>query len=169
MTTTDLTITIPACPAWCTQPAEGSAAGLERTAEHSREATPANLRAPSMCRSRACDRACFCLVTDAFAEQTIDLVGVSPDGSTVLIYLVQSTAWTGSDAQVRSLQAKIQNYVGFALDGQLVRTYPKVHGLPWSIVVDCQTGPPDTRSAEVLAHAATAIKGYGGTLTVKGS
>jgi AAA lid domain len=110
-----------------------------------------------MCRSRAGDRACFCLVTDAFAEQTIDLVGVSPDGSTVLIYLVQSTAWTGSDAQVRSLQAKIQNYVGFALDGQLVRTYPKVHGLPWSIVVDCQTGPPDTRSAEVLAHAATAI------------
>jgi hypothetical protein len=106
-------------------------------------------------------------VTDAFSEPTIDLVGVSPDGSTVLIYLVQSGAWTGSDAQISSLQTKIQNYVGFALDGQLVSAYPDVQGLRWSIVVDCQTGPPDPRSAEVLAHAAEAIKGYGGALTVK--
>jgi hypothetical protein len=106
-------------------------------------------------------------VTDAFSEPTIDLVGVSPDGSTVLIYLVQSGAWTGSDTQIRSLQAKIQNYVGFALDGQLVTTYPEVSGLPWSIVVDCQTGPPDSRSAGVLAHAARAIEGYGGSLIIK--
>lgn len=106
-------------------------------------------------------------MTDAFAEATIDLVGVSPDGSTVLIYLVQPGSWTGSDGQLRSLQAKIQNYAGFALDGQLAATYPELEGLPWSIVVDCQTGPPDGQSAYVLAHAAEVIKGYGGSLSIK--
>jgi hypothetical protein len=108
-------------------------------------------------------------VPDAFETAKIDLVGVSPDGSTVLIYLVQAGAWTGSDEQVASLQAKIQNYVGFASDGQMVRTYPEVAGLPWRIVVDCQTGPPDARSAAVLAFVDNALAQHGGSLTVQGA
>jgi hypothetical protein len=104
---------------------------------------------------------------DSFSDQTVDLVAVSPDGSEAMIFLIQSGAWTGTDSQVTSLQSKIHNYVGFALDGQMVQSYPEVVGLPWVIVVDCQTGPPDPRSSQVISHAAEAVKKYGGEVRIK--
>ena len=104
---------------------------------------------------------------DSFSDQTVDLVGISPDGSEALIFLVQSGAWSGTDSQIASLQSKIRNYVGFAVDGQMVRSYPDVAGLPWVIVVDCQTGPPDPRSSHVISHAAEAVKKYGGEVRIK--
>jgi len=106
-------------------------------------------------------------MSDAFDAASIDLVGLSPDGSTVELFLVQSGAWTGSDTQVGSLQAKIQNYVGYAADGQMVRQYPEVEGLPWRIVVDCQTGQPDEKSQAVFAHLAQALPTYGGGIEVR--
>jgi hypothetical protein len=104
--------------------------------------------------------------SDAFSAQTVDLVALSPDGQTARLYIVQANPWTGSDSQVASLQEKIHNYVGFALDGQMVATYPETRDLPWEIVVVCQTGQPDERSGQVLAFTQEALKKHGGTLTV---
>jgi hypothetical protein len=106
-------------------------------------------------------------VNDAFDSASIDLVGLSPDGSTVDLFLVQSGPWTGSEAQIGTLQAKIQNYVGFAVDGQLARQYPEVEGLPWRIVIDSQTGEPDEKAQAVFAHLARALPNYGGSLEVR--
>jgi len=108
-------------------------------------------------------------VPDTFNDATVDLVTQSPDGAAVLLYVVQSQPWTGSDGQLASLQTKIHNYVGFVLDGQMERTYQDVAGLPWQIVIDCQTGLPDHATAQVLSYLAEALPRYGGSLVIRES
>ena len=82
-----------------------------------------------------------------FDPSKVDLVSLTPAGDRVRLYIVSDSPWTGSDAQLQSLQEKVHNYVGFALDGQLVQAYPETNGVPWEIVIDCQKGLPDPRSA----------------------
>jgi hypothetical protein len=101
---------------------------------------------------------------DSFDPLTIDLVTITPDGQTVVLYMVQQEAWTGSDTQLRSLQEKVHNYVAFALDGQMVRTYPEAEGLTWTVRVDSQVGPPQGDSLAVLQHLAEVLPRYGGHL-----
>jgi hypothetical protein len=108
-------------------------------------------------------------VPDTFNDATVDLVAQSPDGSSVLLYVVQEKPWSGSDGQIASLQAKIHNYVGFVLDGQMERAYPEVAGLPWQIVIDCPTGLPDPASERVLTYLAEALPRYGGSLKIRQS
>lgn len=99
-------------------------------------------------------------IFDAFK---VDFVALSADGA-VELYIVQGHPWTGSDAQLNSLQAKVHNYVGYALDGQLSRDYPETVDRPWEIVVDCQAGAPDERAQYVLAELAKRLRPYGGSL-----
>jgi hypothetical protein len=105
--------------------------------------------------------------TDAFAVEKIDLVAVSPDGSTVILYIVQDGTWTDSDTELETLQAKINNYVAFAVDGQMTRTNPELLGLPWKIEVVCQTGAPHPRAQAALDRAAQLLPEYGGSLEVR--
>ncbi len=102
-----------------------------------------------------------------FDSTRIDVVSVTADGSTVELYIVADALWTGSDEQIRSLQEKIHNYVVFATDGRLAATYAEATGLPWRIVLDCQSGTPDERTADVLARTAGPVQRYGGELVVK--
>jgi uncharacterized protein DUF6572 len=105
-------------------------------------------------------------VPEVFDAGTVDLVGISPEGTTVNLYIVQSDAWSGSDEQLLTLQQKIHNYVSFALDGPMVDHYPETAGLSWRIVIDSQTGPPDSRTSFVLDQVAVAVRTFGGELIV---
>lgn len=102
-----------------------------------------------------------------FDPSKVDLVALSPDGEFVEIVIVNHSPWTGSDAQVMSLQEKIQTYVGFVLDGPMVAAYPETEGSPWRIVIADQAGPPDTRSADVIARITERVRQYGGDLLVR--
>jgi hypothetical protein len=64
------------------------------------------------------------------------------------------------------LQAKVHNYVGYAVDGQMVREMPETAGKPWRIVVDCQMGEPDEKTRVVFAHLAKALPKHGGSILV---
>ncbi len=105
-------------------------------------------------------------VPEAFDPGKVDLVSVSPEGTTVNLYIVQSDAWSGSDEQLQTLQQKIHNYVSFALDGPMVEHYPETAELSWRIVIDSQLGPPDSRTSSVLDQVAGAVRRYGGELVV---
>jgi hypothetical protein len=52
------------------------------------------------------------------------------------------------------------------VDGPLVADYPQTDGLPWRIVINCRTGEPDPRSAELLEQLAEPVSRYGGDLTI---
>ncbi len=103
-----------------------------------------------------------------FEPLKVDLVAESPDGVTELV-IVQSNRWTGSDAQIGSLQGKVQAYVSFALDGGLVQHFPETKGRPWRIVVHSRSGEPDGRTQYVLDALAARLPDYGGSLVVRQS
>jgi hypothetical protein len=69
----------------------------------------------------------------SFEPSKVDLVSISPNGSTVNLCIVAEQPLTGSDVQLRSLQEKIHNYVGYVLDGQMSRELPETSGLAWRI------------------------------------
>jgi hypothetical protein len=94
-----------------------------------------------------------------FEASKVDFVSLSDDGSTVSLYIVSDSPWSGSDAQLESLQNKIHNYVSFALDGPMTATYPETQGLRRQIVIDCQAGPPDEPTDAVLTQVGQAVRG----------
>lgn len=100
-----------------------------------------------------------------FDATKVDLVTLTSEKDTVLLYIVASERWTGADEQLLALQEKVHNYVGYAVDGQLHRDYPETLGLSWRIVVDSQAGPPNRRSEEIIARLADVVRRYGGDLT----
>jgi hypothetical protein len=96
----------------------------------------------------------------------IDFITLSPDGSTALLYIVVDSKWSGSDDELDSLMNKIDNYVGFATDGQMTSTYPETAGLAWNVVIDFQSGAPDARTSEVLEVLGPRVESSGGALSV---
>lgn len=96
----------------------------------------------------------------------VDVVALNADGA-VDLFIVNDSGWTGSDAQLQSLQMKVQAYVSYAVDGPMVAEYPETQGLPWRIVVHAQSGPPDPRTGEVLDALAERLLAYGGSLETR--
>lgn len=101
-----------------------------------------------------------------FDAGSVDLVAESADGIVELV-IVQDQQWTGSDAQLASLQEKVQTYVSFAIDGGLAQQFPEVAGRPWRIVVNCLSGEPDERTNGSLEVLASRLPEYGGSLLVR--
>jgi hypothetical protein len=96
----------------------------------------------------------------------IDIVSITPDGGSVELHMVQSSKWTGSRAQLLRLQDKLNNYASFALDGQLAKMYPSAAGLPWRIVLQCQTEPhPDV--TDFIRRAKPLVEKDGGQLALR--
>lgn len=93
----------------------------------------------------------------------VDIVAVEKGSTSVRLYITHAFPWTGSDRQVRSLQDKIHTYVGNALDGELIASYPDTEGLPWRIVIASKE-KPDARTASVVADVAEAVRRYSGDL-----
>lgn len=102
-----------------------------------------------------------------FDASAVDVVALTPDGTTVELYVVADAPWTGSDSQIRSLQDKLHAYVGFACDGQLAASYPDAADKPWRIVVNCRSGPPDRRTSDLLDRTIAPIRRYGGDLEIR--
>jgi hypothetical protein len=100
-----------------------------------------------------------------FDATKVDAVAVAPDGEAVLLYIFERQGWTGADEQLVSLQEKIHTYVSYAIDGQMTRDFPDTAGLPWSIVIESQAGPPDDRSVEMIDRLADPVRRYGGDLS----
>ena len=79
------------------------------------------------------------------------------------MFIVQDHPWTGSDAQLQSLQdIKVQTYVSYALDGQMVAAYPDTVGLKWRIVIHAQTGLCLTSAQNSFGRPNQRLTGYGG-------
>jgi hypothetical protein len=70
--------------------------------------------------------------------QVIDLVTQTEDGTYILI-LVEAEPLDRSHALL--LQDKLNNYLGFALDGQLERSYPSAKGQAVRIRIDLYAEP----------------------------
>ncbi len=99
------------------------------------------------------------------APDKIDTVALSPDQASVQLMMAQTIEWDGSDRLLLLPQAKWKNYLAFAVDGQLARTYPEYSALPWKIILWCQS-EPDPRTKEFVRRAAEATRQEGGDFLI---
>jgi hypothetical protein len=81
----------------------------------------------------------------------IDLVTLNHKAGDVRLIMVQTDSWDGSARETAELEEKAQTYASFALDGQLVRTYPEAAGRPVTIQLDCPS-QPEGHTAAVIAE-----------------
>jgi hypothetical protein len=64
------------------------------------------------------------LVMAVIDSEKIDFVGHDPESDVVTLAMVEERAWDGSEERLLELEAKIQNYFSFIVDGQFARMYP---------------------------------------------
>jgi hypothetical protein len=89
----------------------------------------------------------------AATKYKIDLITRAKNGTFVLV-LVQRKKWTASDAQLRGLQKRFNEYAAFALDGELTKRYPEAEGKRVKIRLDIEHAPD--RTTKVFLRRITA-------------
>jgi hypothetical protein len=63
--------------------------------------------------------------------------------------VIDALPWDGSDLRLFQLQEKMNAYLSFILDGEMVEAYPVLKGKPLRIQLDCATAP-DTKTFQFL-------------------
>lgn len=59
----------------------------------------------------------------------IDLISEDPDGR-ALLSIVQTGPWSADGSDINLLRRKLKSYLRFALEGQMVRSYPSLRDRP---------------------------------------
>jgi hypothetical protein len=90
---------------------------------------------------------------------------ITIDDRGVVLHVVQTSAWDGSDHLLLLVQEKLYNYLAFVADGELARRHPR-HRSEWRVVVDCWS-EPDARTHQLFQEAAAQFRALGGALEVK--
>lgn len=67
--------------------------------------------------------------------QVVDSVGLSSDGSAANMALIDEWDWSAPEQHLAALRSKLEAYLNFVADGQLVAAYPKAAGLRVNVVV----------------------------------
>ena len=65
--------------------------------------------------------------------------------------MVEPRDWDGSEERIFQLQEKINAYLSFALDGEMLDAFPHLAGKPVRLQLDCAT-PPDAMTGEFIAR-----------------
>jgi hypothetical protein len=76
-------------------------------------------------------------------SDVVDLVAFFPDSNEVVLVIIEERQWDESRERLLELQKKIHNYVGFALDGQLVKEYPDFSNKPVRVELRCAQPPSE--------------------------
>lgn len=76
----------------------------------------------------------------------IDIVAHNPKSDEVMLVMVETREWGERGALLPELQAKLNTYLGYALDGRLVCDYPAYASKP--IRIELRTQHPPTPREE---------------------
>lgn len=80
---------------------------------------------------------------------SIDFVAYNPKEDLVMLVMVETREWGDRGALLPGLQAKLNTYVGYALDGRLVCDYPAYASKPIRIELRTQY-PPSAQEQQFL-------------------
>jgi hypothetical protein len=69
----------------------------------------------------------------------IDLISEDPDGR-ALLSIVQTEPWSADGSEIALLRRKLKSYLRYALEGQMVSTYPSLRDRP--VVVELAYDEP---------------------------
>jgi hypothetical protein len=73
----------------------------------------------------------------------IDFLGFDAKSSQVLMIMAEHRPWRDVEEQLFQLQEKLNAYLSFALDGEMVDEYPQFVGRPLKIRLECLETPPN--------------------------
>jgi len=79
----------------------------------------------------------------------IDVIAEDAKTGEVVLVMDEPNEWDGSDEQLLALQERLNAYVSFLLDGELVEAHPEFAGKPARIELRC-AHMPDTSGLELL-------------------
>ena len=82
-------------------------------------------------------------------REVIDLVAHHPESDMVLLVLVEVRTWGERGELLPELQAKLNTYLGYAMDGQLAHDYPHLVGKRVAIQLS-YAHPPGPREREFI-------------------
>lgn len=79
----------------------------------------------------------------------IDFFAYDTKTDEILLVMVESRPWDGSESQLFQVQEKFNAYVSFLLDGELAESHPELAGKSARIEVHCAT-MPEGRALDLL-------------------
>ena len=94
------------------------------------------------------------------APKLVDAVAYEEKTATYRLLLVVDAPWDHSTRQLNALQEKLNNYIGFALDGPMAERYPGSDGKDVVVRLQCATAPSGRTSA-TLQKMEAALKELG--------
>lgn len=95
-------------------------------------------------------------------KATIDVIAKAPTGEFDLILYWEDFSRAG----LLSLQTRLNQYLEFALDGELVRQFPDAIGRPVRIVLD-YAGQLTDADRDVLSKFQERVRAFGVTMVVE--
>lgn len=90
----------------------------------------------------------------------VDLVTYDAKSEEFALIMTETRPWDGSAERVLELQQKINNYLSFALDGQMGREHPGSVGKVIRLQLDCAT-PPDSETQHFIDLVRTKLRDQG--------
>lgn len=87
----------------------------------------------------------------------------------VVLTMIETRPWDGSEQRLFQLQEKINAYLSFALDGEMVEAFPTLRGRKLRLRLEC-VGRPDESVIGFLqtVHDQIALQGIAFEAVVKG-
>jgi len=94
----------------------------------------------------------------------IDLV--STDGDVVVLVMLEERPWNQGRDQLEELDAKLNSYFSYVIDGHLSEQYPEYAGQPVRVQLDTLHQPSDA-AMEMVAVASRIANDHGFSLAVR--
>lgn len=82
----------------------------------------------------------------------IDLIAHDPATDEIVLVMSEPRPWSGSDAQLFEFQEKLNTYLSFVLDGEMIEMYPQFSGKKVRLQLECGS-QPDARTGDFIAMA----------------
>lgn len=79
----------------------------------------------------------------------IDVVAFDAATGDVILIMTETRPWDGSDERLYQLQEKVNAYLSFALDGEMLEAYPEAAAKAFRLRLKCAS-PPDPRTLKFI-------------------
>jgi hypothetical protein len=96
----------------------------------------------------------------------IDVIADDANTGEVTLVMLESRPWDGSELRLFQLQEKINAYLSFALDGEMLEAYPQFNGRKLRLQLDC-VGMPGNDVVSFLSMVRDQIGFQGINLEVR--
>jgi hypothetical protein len=97
---------------------------------------------------------------------TIDLMTLSPSGDVLNLVMTELGPWDGSSDRLLRIQTRLNDYLSFALDGDLGRRFPELAGKKVHVRIDCDC-VADAVSSAFLDRLRDVAERHGISLSVE--